>query len=51
MDADVERSVHDDPRDRLLATRLSHRAVVGDVVASGRKQFVHRQVTYRRFLA
>ena len=36
VDAHVERLVHDDPRNRFLATRLSHRAVVSDVVTGGR---------------
>jgi len=36
VDTHVERSVHDDPRDGLLTTRLRHRTVVSDVVAGRR---------------
>jgi len=51
MDAHVEGFVHDDPGDGFLAARLSHRAVIGDVVAGSWQQFVHRQMTNGRFLA
>jgi len=50
VDADVERFVDDDPGDGFLAARLRHGAVVGDEVAGGWQQFVHGQVSYRRFL-
>jgi len=50
VDAHVERSIHDDPSDRLLTAGLGHRSVVGEIVAGCRQQLVHRQVAYRCFL-
>jgi len=38
--ADVDGFVDDDPRDRLLATRLRQRAVIRDVIISRRQQTV-----------
>jgi len=38
--ADVDGFVDDDPRDRFLATRLSQRAVIRDVIISVWQQTV-----------
>ena len=42
---DVDGFVDDDPRDRLLATRLRQRPIIRDVIVSRRQQAVDGQMT------